>query len=88
MKWLSKCKKERKITQGGKGTAGGGSSGIENENKKFFFIPLHDYLSNHAYFQLRRRKKGIATRPQHTECSAGWWEEVLPNDDQKQRIIT
>lgn len=23
MKWLSKCKKERKITQGGKGTAGG-----------------------------------------------------------------
>lgn len=81
-------KRKKNHTGRERNCGGRGSSGIENENKKFFFIPLHDYLSNHAYFQLRRRKKGIATRPQHTECSAGWWEEVLPNDDQKQRIIT
>ena len=57
MKWLSKCKKERKITQGGKGTAGGGSSGIENENKKFFFIPCMIIWAITHIFSLEEEKK-------------------------------
>lgn len=82
------AKKKEKSHREGKELRGEGKQWDRKRKQEILLYPLHDYLSNHAYFQLRRRKKGIATRPQHTECSAGWWEEVLPNDDQKQRIIT
>lgn len=80
--------KRKKNHTGRERNCGGREQWDRKRKQEILLYPLHDYLSNHAYFQLRRRKKGIATRPQHTECSAGWWEEVLPNDDQKQRIIT